>query len=329
MRDFQSMPSSRHQIIELVEQDKIPSNNITAASKLAKVTPDQASLHTFLNHLLLWLGGLSLAFAVMFFIAYNWSEIGHLAKFAMIESVMFATIIGYWKLGTETVAAKVSLLMATIFLGVLLALFGQTYQTGADPWQLFFNWALLMLPWAFIGRFSAIWIVWIVLINLSIILYHQAFRNVLWLMFSSDIQLLWLLFLFNTTALITWQILATKWLWLQKSWAIRLLATTSGIIISWLALFVIFEIQKTAALYITAWVVWMLAMYWVYRKIKPDLFMLAGLCLSGIVIATAFVSKLLLDDFNPGSLLFIAMFIIGLATTSAIWLRGVHREIQS
>jgi len=34
-------------------------------------------------------------------------------------------------------------MVSTILVGVLLALVGQTYQTGADTWQLFFYWAIL------------------------------------------------------------------------------------------------------------------------------------------------------------------------------------------
>ena len=324
-----AMTSNRNQIIELVEQDKIPEDNITAALKLVRIIPDSQSWYLFINHLLLWLGGLSLAFAGMFFIAYNWNEIGHLSKFAMVEAVIILTIASYWRMESDSVQGKVALLMATIFLGVLLALYGQTYQTGADPWQLFFNWALLMLPWAFIGRFPAIWIVWLLLLNLSIILYHQAFRGVLRLMFSSDAQLIWLLFLFNTTALICWQTLAIRWHWLQQNWAVRLLATTSGSTITWLVLYTILSYQKTGALPVLIWGIWLAAMYWFYRKVKPDLFMLAGCCLSVIVVVTTFLAKHLLDDGHAGSFLLLAIIITAQGTGAAIWLRNVHRELQS
>lgn len=322
------MPSARNQFIELFEQNKIASENITAALTASNVSPTNQSWHTFINHLLLWVGSLSLAFSGMFFIAYNWTELGYLSKFAMVEAVLILTILGYWKIGHNTIGGKVSLLMATIFLGVLLALFGQTYQTGADPWQLFFNWAMLMLPWALIGRFSAIWLVWLLLINLTIVLYHQAFRNVIWLLFSSDTQLMWLLYIFNTAALVVWQILAKKWLWLQQNWAIRTIATASGVLITWLVIFNIFDERGTQGLAVTVWAIWMAVLYWVYRKISPDLFMLAGFCLSGIVVITSYQTQLLINDLNAGSLLFIAFLIIGLSTGAAIWLKNVHRELQ-
>lgn len=321
------MISPRNQIIKLVEQGAIPAEKLGDALTAAKVTPNGNAWRTFIDHLLLWLGGLALAFAAMFFIAYNWNDIGRFAKFGMVEVLIVLAIVAYWKLGGHKVAGKVSLLVATIFLGVLLALYGQTYQTGADPWQLFFNWALLMLPWALIGRFPAIWIVWVVLINLSIVLYHQTFRGVFWFMFGSDTGMLWLVFFFNTLALVAWEFLANIWRWLSERWAIRLLAVGSGVPMTGLVLHAIFDPGNINVFPGLVWAIWLAALYFVYRKIRPDLFMLAGGCLSGIVVLVTFLSKYMLK--NPVGFLFLALLIIGMGTGAAVWLRNVHREWQS
>ncbi|MCP3956150.1 MAG: DUF2157 domain-containing protein, partial [Desulfobacterales bacterium] len=228
------MSTPRRQLIELIEQGVIPDGKIDTALTVVKVTPDGKSWRTIIDHLLLWLGGLALVFAVMFFIAYNWKDLGRFSKFGMVEGFIVLAVVAYCRLAEGSIASKVSILAATIFLGVLLALYGQTYQTGADPWQLFFNWALLMLPWAIIGRFSAIWIVWIALMNVSIILYYLTFRGIFGLVFSSEFAMLWIVFLFNTLAFIAWQLLATTWQWLSERWAIRLLAVGSGVPLTWL-----------------------------------------------------------------------------------------------
>ena len=322
------MFSPRNQIIELVEQGAIPTEKIGDALIVAKVAPDGKAWRTIIDHLLLWLGGLALAFAVMFFVAYNWNDIGRFAKFAMVELFIVLAIIAYWKLGEQKVSGKVSLLIATVLLGVLLALYHQIYQTGADPWQLFFNWALLMLPWALIGRFHDVWIVWIVLINLSIVLYHQAFRSVFWFMFSSEAGMLWLLFFFNTLALIAWEFLAQTWRWLSQRWAIQLLGAGSGVPMTWLALHAIFEYENVNIFPGLVWAIWLGALYFVYRKIKPDLFMLAGGCLSGIVVLVTFMARLM-DDFDEGLFFILALLVIGLGTGASVWLRNVHREWES
>ncbi len=54
-------------------------------------------------------------------------------------------------------------LLATLLLGALLALMGQTYQTGADPWQLFAFWALLALPWMLAARRDLLWTFWVLI----------------------------------------------------------------------------------------------------------------------------------------------------------------------
>jgi uncharacterized membrane protein len=323
------MTSPRNKIIELIDQGAIPPNNIDDALTVLNIVPDGKAWRTFIDHLLLWLGGLALACAGVFFIAYNWNDIGRFAKFGMVEAFIVLAIVAYWKLGAHAVAGKVSLLLATIFLGVLLALYGQTYQTGADPWQLFFNWALLMLPWAFIGRFPAIWVLWVVLINLTIVLYHQAFRGAFWLMIDSSTDMLWLVFFCNALALATWELLGNIWHWLAERWAIRLLAIGAGVPVTWLALHAIFDQEETGILPAVVWALFLAALYLVYRKMKHDLFMLAGGCLSGIVIVVSFMAKHMLDDFDEGAFLVLALVVIGLGAGAAVWLRNIHREWQS
>ena len=323
------MISPRNQIIELIEQGTILPEKIGAALTFAKVAPDGRSWRTFIDHLLLCLGGLALAFAVVFFIAFNWDEIGRFAKFGMVEGLIILAIVAYCKFDAHAVTSKVALLVATIFLGVLLALYGQTYQTGADPWQLFFNWALLMLPWALIGRFPVIWIVWVVLINTAIVLYHQTFRGAFGLMFSSTNEMLWVVFSFNTLVLIAWEFLAERWHWLSERWAIRLLAVGSGLPIAWLVLYSIFDHRETSYLPMLVWAIWLALIYFVYRRIRPDLFMLAGGCLSGITITVSFLGKHMLKNGNPGSFLFIALLVIGMGAGAAFWLKSIHQEDQS
>ena len=254
------MISSRSQLIDLIEQGAIPAEKIGDALIVTKVAPDGKTWRTFIDHLLLWLGGLALAAAVMFFIAYNWNDIGRFAKFGMVEGFIVLAIVAYCRFGGHSAASKVSLLVATICLGVLLALYGQTYQTGADPWQLFFNWALLMLPWAIIGRFPAIWIFWVVLMNTSIVLYHQTFPGVFWFMSGSETGMLWLTFICNTLLLAAWEFLADIWHWLSERWAIRLLATGSGVPMTWLVLHTIFARSDGSVLPGLVWMIWVALM---------------------------------------------------------------------
>ncbi|WP_028580064.1 DUF2157 domain-containing protein [Desulfogranum japonicum] len=323
------MSTPRRQLIDIIEQGFIPPENIDDALTLAKVKPNGKNWRTFIDHLLLWLGGLALAFALLFFIAYNWKDLGRLAKFGLVEACLVLTIVAYCKLKVDTMASKVSLLGATLSLGVLLALYGQTYQTGADPWQLFFNWGLLMLPWAVIGRFSVLWVVWIALMNTSITLYYLTFRGIFWFVFGSEYTLLWIVFLFNTLAFIAWQFLAKIWNWLSESWAIRLLALSSGVPLTWLVLISIFDYREVNVYPALVWVIWLAAMYYIYRKLKRDIFMLAGCCLSVITITVSFLGKHMLTHMEPAAFLLLALIVIGMGSGSALWLKKVHQECLS
>ena len=323
------MPTFRREILNLLEQGVIPADKTDAALTVAGITPDAKAWKTFIDHLLLWLGGLALACAAVFFIAYNWRDIGRMGKFGLVEGLIILAVMTYWKRGGQAVAGKVALFVAAILLGGLLALFGQTYQTGADPWQLFFTWALLMLPWAIVARLPAMWVVWIVLINLAIVLYYQVFRGVFGLMLGTEDRMLWLTFAFNTLALTAWEMLSKPWPWLAERWAVRLLAVGSGVPLTWLLLYGIVDQEKGLVLAGTAWAVWMAVMYIAYRRKRPDLFMLAGCCLSGIVVLVTFLGRHLLEFGEAGGFLLLALVIIGLGAGAAVWLRNVHREWQS
>ena len=313
-------------VVELIEQGTIPADKIDIALKITNVVPDGKAWRTFIDQLLMWLGALSIAFSVLFFIAFNWDNFGRFAKFALVQLLIIGAVLFYLRHDAGKVAAKVSLLVATILVGVLLALYGQTYQTGADPWQLFFNWALLVLPWVLIGRFSTLWVVWLVLINVSIVLYQQIFRNVLWMVIDNEVDMLFLMFTFNAVTLIVWELVANRVSWMAERWPARLIAVVSGTCITILAIYSIFDHKVNYGL---VWLVSMAGLLYFYLKVLADLFMIAGFCISGITVTVLFMSKHMLDNANGGAFLVLAMLTICMGAGSAIWLRNLHREWQS
>lgn len=322
-------PSPRAPLLQLIEQGALQPEQIPAALELTQLHPDRQRWHKFIDLLLLWLGGLALVFALMFFIAYNWSNIGHFAKFAMVELFIAASVAAYYKWQRHPMVRKLALFVASVGLGILLALFGQTYQTGADPWELFFNWALLILPWTLLARFPALWMLWLGLLNLSVILYFQTFRNTISLLFPSDITLMWILFFLNTSALVSWELLAKKLTWLNASWATRIIVVAAGVAATWLAFYGIFEREANLIMHLVAWLAFMVALLGYYRYQQPDLFMLAGACLSAIAVVVALmIDKLFSTSDDGSSLLLIALVIIGLSATAAVWLRKVHKELD-
>jgi uncharacterized membrane protein len=135
----------------------------------------------------LGLAGMSaLAASLIFFIAANWQAMGVLGHFALVQSVVLASVgVAWWKAPSREHAGAASgvftgaLMLATLASGAFLALFGQTYQTGADVYELFFAWALLTLPFALAGMLGALWAVWICILNSALALWAipAAFGN--------------------------------------------------------------------------------------------------------------------------------------------------------
>src|SRR6267378_1329911 len=261
----------------------------------------------------------------------GWSGRGAItdARVALVEALVLAAALGYWRLGPEKAAGKASLLVACILLGALLALFGQTYQTGADTWELFANWAGLIVPWVIIGRFAALWILWLAIANVAIVLYFQVRPGALDIAFAGE-RALWTLFAFNTAALVAWELAARRIKWLDERWATRLLAIAGGTSITVLTLQAILDWRDASGMAFLFYPVWLGCAYAVYRRFMPDLFVLAGGCLSVIVVATAFLAKhLLRGSGEAAAFLLIAMAVIAMAAVCGWWLKQVAREART
>ena len=321
------MAAHRKAFIAFVEQGQIAPADASKAAAVAGVFPSGSHWSRFLDFLLLCLGGLSLAFSVLLFVAFNWSELGRLARFALVESAMVLAFAGYWLAGRNALAAQVALLATGLILGGLLALFGQTYQTGADPWQLFFTWMLLLTPFALIGRFAVLWIVWAILANLSLALYMQPTGT----FGGTDVyrQLLWLQFALNGSLLCVWEGLTGRLHWLSQRWGPRLLAIASSLALTFQ---VIDSIVGDSGLWLPA-LVWALAMTFVvgsYRYLRQDLFMLTLAAASiTAVIVSLIVEYVMFDIDSSGGFLLIAITLIVTSTLAVNWLRSVHRGWQA
>jgi len=316
--------SDRATILDWAERGAI--DDARAALAAAGVLPTRERWREFLDELLLWSGAVALGAAVVFFIAHNWSALGRFAKFALLQAVVIAAVLGYWRLGPDRASGKAALLVACIALGALLAFVGQTYQTGADTYELFAAWALLIVPWVALGRYAALWVLWLALANLAVSLYFRTFGGFLGIVLSDEDQLR-VLFALNTAALVAWELAARRAAWLALRWAPRTIAVASGTTITLLALSTIFGAPFGSAATAVAYVVWVGCVYYAYVHIVRDVFMLAGGCLSVIAVVTALVGRPLLGgDPDAGGFLLLAMIVIAMAAAAGWWLKKLAAE---
>lgn len=103
------------------------------------------------------LGAAMVGLGVIFWIAAHWDTLGRLGQFALLQALVGLLCAG--AMLRPALGAPLGLL-ALLGTGGLFAYFGQTYQTGADPWQLFAWWAGLTLPLALAVRSDVVWAPW-------------------------------------------------------------------------------------------------------------------------------------------------------------------------
>jgi uncharacterized membrane protein len=138
---------------------------------LADARPSRTESLTFLARCFRYAGVLSLGASVVFFVAANWSRIAVFGRFALLEVLLaiFVAIALYKP--PPRFFGRAATLLAFTTTGALLALFGQTYQTGADVYELFLTWALLGLPFAVAAQWSVATAAWLLVLDLALALF--------------------------------------------------------------------------------------------------------------------------------------------------------------
>jgi uncharacterized membrane protein len=141
------------------------------ALDLSGARPDARAWRAFIARLLNGAGIAGVGAGVLFFVAANWQDYGVIGRFVLLQCAFVACVVAAWLRPPPHVLGNGALVMATLLVGGLLALFGQTYQTGADVFELFLAWSALALPLAFAARSGAVWAVWWVVLNVGLALY--------------------------------------------------------------------------------------------------------------------------------------------------------------
>ncbi|MGY2461241.1 DUF2157 domain-containing protein [Vreelandella sulfidaeris] len=322
------MASTRRELMALIERNVIPPEQVSRAVKVAGLQPSPREWAVFVDRLLLWLGGLALAFAVLFFVAYNWAEMGRWLRFGVVQGALVLVVgVAVWA-NTSRVDAKVALTAASLLVGVLLALFGQTYQTGADPWQLFFIWALLILPWVYIVRFELLWLLWLGLLNAALGLYFHTWGGVMNVWFASSEAVFGWLFMLNTIALAVWEWGGKRRNWHVSPWSLRIVALGSGVSITLLMMTYVVDTTPSIASVLVVYPLWLIALYGVYRRWRSDVLLIAGGCVSAISVVTLLLARLLLWEgaWQEGSLMMIAIAVLAMGAGAVVWLKRLHQE---
>lgn len=356
------MSQVQRTIEQLLKQGILTLKNADRAAIQLEVYPTKRTWLSFFDKALLIIGSAAFVLSLVFFVAYNWQNLGKMGKFALVEGALVITIALYVAISFRRrfkLIRQLLLLIASVVTGSLLALFGQVYQTGADTWQLFFAWAILISPWVLIARFPVLWLLWLGLINACLILYidvmdlsfveysYQSIVPVAILALVNFIALnLWLIFLDNKRN-ITSQISSTAIdndttasvahsdITMIKTnnarnsnlhWSTYVVGLLSTYFVSHLAIVTVFDDVNILATFtsLLLWIGWCAFIWWRFYQRSTDLLMLTYLCFSSIIIVIFWVNKLLLsEDWEAGGFLLLALLLIGMSSAAVVWLRKV------
>ncbi len=334
------MHTNRNQILLWAESGQFERQDIDQVIQVANAEPQPDEWINFLKIGLLWSAVVSLCCGVIFFFAYNWQDMGRFTKFALVEMVMLIATLAYIRITVTKLLTAATLMAMTLFTGALLALVGQTYQTGADPWQLFTTWSLLMLPWAFIARASSLWILWAILVNLSVALYMDISHGIFGILFTEEISF-WIFALLNTSLLCVFEYFsyiankraaqtennAASKKDITNRYVNQLLASIASTAATFLALWSIFEykVQITGFLF---YMIWIASAFYIYRYKIRDLFILSLGSLSIIIILVSLLVKAIDNSLDDGGFLLVSVTIIALSTLAGIWLKNLSKEFS-
>ncbi|WP_116791604.1 GDYXXLXY domain-containing protein [Achromobacter dolens] len=285
----------------------------------------------FLARSTLWLGVLLLGSAAICWVAANWQDMTKIQRFAgtqglLARHALAAAWTGLRLRATPGVRRSIPgalLALAGILLGALLALLGQTYQTGADTWELFAWWAVLLLPWALVAASQAVWLLWALVTNVALVLWLGERAFAWWLIFGGPQVASLIVAAWNLLLLLGWELAARRW---RASTLIgpRVLAAlvVSPLVVA--LMFGDFMLRGLGSVNSLAWIAVTLGLGFFYQRGRRDLVILAMLAAGAICVSLRIVGEWLLR-LEPGvwAALPLAALLMAEGVWAARWLRGL------
>ncbi|MBK8635117.1 MAG: DUF2157 domain-containing protein [Saprospiraceae bacterium] len=162
-----------------------------------QVYNDRSAWIKFLKLFFISLGVGFTVSGILFFFAYNWADLHKFAKLGLVQGLLIAATLTavFSKLSQDI--KHILLTGSAILIGVLFAVYGQIYQTGANAYDFFLGWTVFTVIWAVIANYAVLWVLFILLINTTIFLYAEQVAD-----HWSDIFVMALQFVINSLFLI-------------------------------------------------------------------------------------------------------------------------------
>ncbi len=320
------------QLLHLAEQQVLNRQQLTQAAAHYPLHPSTADWLQHFRQLLLFGGCLLIAVALIFFIAYNWPLLHYFSKFALVmAAIVFCATVAifsqYYARHSGDQVYRVALFGASICTGALLALIGQTYQTGADIWQLFAAWSVLMLPFVLLSHSRASWLLWYLVFNLA--LWRYLSSSMFFSAFSvveSWPQML-VISVCNMLLLLGFQFLLPK----TGVVSVRLLVRIAAVVLLFpltLAAMINWWLSGSSLNILLLFVAVTASLGLLYYRLIHDTAIVGLVAFAVLAVVTCGLARMLdsSDIFLQANLL--ALFVIGGSATITMWLKKQLKEQQ-
>ncbi len=324
----------RSELDHLAKFYSLDEQQVESMLGIAGARPSRAEGRHFLANCLRIAGVLSLAAGLVFFVAANWSEIAVFGRFALVELALVVCATVACLKPPPASLGRGALFLAFIATGALLALFGQTYQTGADVYELFLSWTLLGLPLAMLARWSVSSAAWVLVLNTALLLYcgWQPGGGMLWaLLGSSRWQPAELTICTAWLNLLLW--FAAEWRRPEAlpDWMRRLLVSCAFLFATWAGVMTTLDDPYTSAghagfsIVPLALLVAMAAVVaWAFRR-RDDIYPLAVVMGSFTIVTMVWIVDFI-DHPDEGVFLWLALYLIAISTAGGRLLMALMRR---
>lgn len=326
--DSNNKPVSREWLHRVAAHTNTPKSLLDEAFQDARIYPDAQGWLLFAQRAFLFLGAASLLVGVIFFFAYNWANLHKFIKLGLVQTVIISLIIRLLTSKKFALVEQVLITSLAVLVGVLMVLFGQIYQTGANAYDLFVAWTALITPLVLIGRFPALWIIYLVLLNTSVFLFMEQILD-----YSDEKVAALILFLVNVSALSIWEasIYLKIWQYDSRLWP-RLIAVACIVILTPLLISLIAKNATMSGISVIILLTGLLSystgFYFYTNKVK-DLVPKVALGLSLIALGASFIILQISNDIEG---FFMAGFFCIISTVGLVrWLlrQNIANENQS
>lgn len=280
------------------------------------IHPNIYTWKTFFKYMLIIMGIGFFVSGVFFFFAYNWDAMYKFTKLAIVEILLIVSLFFTIRFRKKSIIAGILLTTSSLLTGVMFAVFGQVYQTGANTFDFFLGWTIFISLWTFAARFEFLYVLFFILLHLCIRFYAEQFA----FYWSEKTELFYHLLL-SVTYYLFFSITVLRFAW--KYWFIQLLSLSTFFLATIAISIVVHSSYQWHTLGILALYIIILGYTILFAIKNKSIFFLSVLALS-VIIAGA---SLLLKINNDSSMyLIVSIYLVASITATIMKLLSLQKQ---